>query len=100
MAGKGVEFDTSQGAGKTLAQVLRVYVNAAYPERGSECTQATRSSLLQLAEEIARKSEEASPAGLRRRQLPMIRSAIDWYFSEIQSDMDHVREALLKRLNN
>ena len=99
MATRGLAFDTSQGAGKTLAQVLRVYADAAYPERGSECSQATRSSLLQLAESIAVKSADGTPLDLRKRQLPMIRSAVEWYFSEIQTGMDHVRDALLDRLH-
>jgi uncharacterized protein YjhX (UPF0386 family) len=96
---RGSLFDTGQGAGRTLARVLRVYVNSAYPQNGSECSQATRSSLLQLAEKIAVSSGSGQPVTLQKRQLPLIRSAVAWYFSEVQSDMEQVREALLKRLN-
>lgn len=95
---KGLEFDTGHGAGKTLGQVLRVYVNAAYPRNGSECSQATRAALIQLAEQITLASEESVPVLLQRRQLPTLRTAVEWYFSEIQKEMDHVRDALLKRL--
>jgi hypothetical protein len=95
---QGLEFDTDQGAGKTLCQVLRVYADAAYPQNGSECSQATRSSLLQLAERIADAGKKEQPVRLQRRQLPMLRSAVEWYFSEIQKEMHHVRDALLARL--
>ena len=95
---QGLEFDTGSGAGKTLGQVLRVYANTAYPQNGSECSQATRSSLLQLAERIADAGQQEQPIRLQRRQLPMVRSAVEWYFSEIQTEMNHVRDALLARL--
>jgi hypothetical protein len=95
---RGLEFDTGHGAGKTLGQVLRVYANTAYPQNGSECSRATRDSLLQLAEQIRLAGEQQQPARLQRRQLPMVRSAVEWYFSEIQKEMDHVRDALLDRL--
>lgn len=95
---RGLQFDTDQGAGKTLGQVLRVYVNTAYPRNGSECSQATRAALLQLAEQIALASAESRPVLLQRRQLPTLRTAVEWYFSEVQKGMDHVRDALLARL--
>ena len=94
----GLEFDTGQGAGKTLGQVLRIYANSAYPQHGSECSQATRSSLLQLAEQIAAAGETETPVRLQHRKLPMLRSAVDWYFSEVQKGMEPVRDALLARL--
>ena len=93
-----IGFDTARGAGKTLAQILGVYVKSAYPPGGSECTQATRSSLLQLAERIKDKAVEEEIILLRRRQLPLLRNAVEWYFSEVQPDMNSVREALLERL--
>jgi hypothetical protein len=95
---RGLEFDTGQGAGKTLGQVLRVYVNTAYPRNGSECSQATRAALIQLVEQITLASEESRPVLLQRRQLPTLRTAVEWYFSEIQHDMNQVRDALLARL--
>lgn len=95
---RGIEFNTGQGAGKTLAQVLGVYINAAYPPDGSECSQATRSSLMQLVEKIGRKAAQQQTVNLPRRQLPMLRTAVDWYFSEIQKGMDNIRDALLERL--
>ena len=95
---QGLLFDTGQGAGKTLGQVLRVYANTAYPQNGSECSRATRDSLLQLAGRIADAGRQEEPIRVQRRQLPMVRSAIEWYFSEVQKGMDHVRDALLARL--
>ncbi len=95
---RGLEFDTDRGAGKTLAQVLRVYTNTAYPQNGSECSQATRAALIQLAEQIALAGEESRPVQLQRRQLPTLRTAIEWYFSEVQKEMTPVRDALLQRL--
>jgi hypothetical protein len=95
---RGLEFDTDRGAGKTLGQVLRVYTNAAYPLDGSECSQATRAALIQLAEQIALAGEESRPVQLQRRQLPTLRTAVEWYFSEVQKEMTPVRDALLERL--
>ena len=95
---RGLEFDTDRSAGKTLAQVLRVYTNTAYPQNGSECSQATRAALIQLAEQIALAGEESRPVQLQRRQLPTLRTAIEWYFSEVQKEMTPVRDALLQRL--
>ena len=95
---RGLEFDTGEGAGKTLGQVLRVYANTAYPPNGSECSRATRDSLLQLAGRIADAGRQEESIRVQRRQLPMVRSAVEWYFSEIQTGMDHVRDALLARL--
>jgi hypothetical protein len=96
---RGLEFDTGRGAGKTLGQVLRVYTNAAYPRNGSECSQATRAALMQLAEEIALAGEHARSVQLQRRQLPTLRTAVEWYFSEVQKEMTPVRDALLARLS-
>ena len=98
MRRRGQPFDTGRGAGKTLAQVLRVYVSAAYPQQGSACSQATRSALLQLAGRIASDSANGEAVHLQKRQLPLIRSAVSWYFSEVERDMDHVRDALLDKL--
>ena len=95
---RGIEFDTGDGAGKTLAQVLRIYADAAYPQGGSECTQATRASLQQLAQQIAETSARHENLMLSKRQLPLLRSAVEWYFSEILLDMDHVMNGLLERL--
>ncbi|MGD1991366.1 MAG: hypothetical protein PVF16_07160 [Chromatiales bacterium] len=93
-----LEFDTGRGAGKTLGQVLRVYTDAAYPRNGSECSQASRAALIQLAEEIALAGEQSRPVQLKRRQLPTLRTAVEWYFSEVQKEMMPVRDALLARL--
>ncbi len=95
---RGLEFDTGRGAGKTLGQVLRVYTDAAYPRNGSECSQASRAALIQLAEEIALAGEQSRPVQLKRRQLPTLRTAVEWYFSEVQKEMMPVRDALLARL--
>lgn len=94
-----LEFDTGRGAGKTLGQVLRVYTDAAYPRNGSECSQASRAALIQLAEEIALAGEQSRPVQLKRRQLPTLRTAVEWYFSEVQKEMMPVRDALLARLS-
>lgn len=99
MKKRGVAFDTTGGAGKTLAQVLSVYIKAAYPENASECSQATRSSLLQVVDEIVKQDAGHATVTLKKRQLPMIKSAIEWYFLEVQKDMNHVKDALLSRLN-
>jgi len=63
-----------------LAQAIRAYTNAAYPAGGSDCSQVSRTALLDTASLC-----EAHSVGdlmLRRRQLALLRTGVRWYFSE------------------
>ena len=63
-----------------LAEAIRAYAQAAYPPGGSECAQVARETLFDTANECA-----AHPGGLlvlNKRQLPMLRSALHWWFGE------------------
>ena len=70
-----LDIEASQAVGKALY----AYADAAYPPGGSECSQASNQSLKQLAESflIANKT----PLKLKKRQLPMIKAAIRWFYS-------------------
>lgn len=65
---------------RALARVICAYVDAAFPEGGSECAQVSRATLLETA---ARCEQHAGgPLGLRRRQMPVLRGAVRWALSE------------------
>lgn len=66
-------------AGLIAASIL-AYANAAYPPGGSECAQATHQSLKDLAIKFSRPSEQGIL--LKKRQLPLIKAAIRWFYSE------------------
>ena len=68
-------FDDSQA----IAKALYVYAEAAYPPGGSECSQASNQSLKQLAERLL--VAHKTPIMIKKRQLPMIKSAIRWFYS-------------------
>ena len=74
-------FDNSGGSGEQLAKLLRQYAHTAYPPGGSECAATSRETLLDYAASAADGTLDIS-----NRQLPMIKAAINWYFSEIESN--------------
>lgn len=75
-----VDVDCDAASARELARALRAYADAAYPPGGSECTQVARSTLLDTAAGCEQHSGGALP--LRRRQLPILRSAVRWWLSE------------------
>ncbi len=64
-----------------IAQAVSAYAHAAYPPGGSECAQASHQALMDIARGI---HVEATGRGyaLKKRQLPMLRTAIEWFYSE------------------
>jgi hypothetical protein len=73
----GVDCDAAT-AGR-LAEAIRGYAHAAYPAGGSECAQAARAALLEAAASCDR--HQSGNLALRRRQLPLLRAGVRWYFS-------------------
>ena len=63
-----------------IAKAVYIYADAAYPPGGSECAQATNQALKELAGRISRSTDQAFI--LKKRQLPLIKAAIRWYYSE------------------
>lgn len=81
-----------------LAHILQEYAQAAYPPGGSECAQATRESLLQLADTISHAENSAeNHAGINSRQRPFLKSAINWYYEDV-IDNPEQHALLLDRL--
>lgn len=77
-----------------VATILRDYASAAYPPGGSECAQATRESLLQLADTIGNAEDHAT---INNRQRPFLKSAINWYYEDV-TDNPQQHALLLERL--
>ncbi|MCK5918306.1 MAG: hypothetical protein KAG34_07760 [Cocleimonas sp.] len=74
-----------------LHKVLTLFINNAFPPNGSDCAQATRSSLLELSEKIKR---DTNSCEISARQRPLLKTAIIWYFDEIEVS-NNQRQALL-----
>lgn len=71
----------SPDTAENIAEALKAYATAAYPPGGSECSQATHQTLFDLANKI----KILGPDGklrLKKRQLPVMKTAINWYYSE------------------
>ena len=62
-----------------LGQAIHAYAHAAYPDGGSECAQVARQTLLETA--ALCESHADGRLVLRRRQLPLLRAAVRWFFS-------------------
>lgn len=77
-----VHFKATRDAYETLAEVLRSYAHTAYPPGGSECAANSRQLLLDYATHA-----DNGNLSLTSRQFPMIKAAINWYFSEIEKDL-------------
>ena len=80
-----------------IASAVFIYADAAYPPGGSECAQATNQTLKDLAGRISRSAEQAFI--LKKRQLPLIKAAIRWYYSEhVQPESSVDPEKLISKL--
>ncbi len=76
-----------------LYKILALFINNAFPPSGSDCAQATRDSLLELSEKIKNSSENCE---INKRQRPLLKTAIVWYFEEVEvSDTDQQQTLLL-----
>ena len=95
MRKRQLHFNCTDHACEKLAEVLSTYAHAAFPIGGSECAQATRESLLDMANRMGNCIENTF--AINARQRPMLKSAINWYFTEVESD-NELRDDLLKRL--
>ncbi|HHC73999.1 MAG TPA: hypothetical protein ENK78_02845 [Thiothrix sp.] len=72
---------SSKTLGQLLAEVLQHYAYAAYPVGGSECAQASREAVLTLANHFA---DCDTVLELRPRQRPILKNAIQWYYTDYQ----------------
>ena len=96
MKKRQLHFICTNHACEKLAKVLSTYAHAAFPVGGSDCAQATRESLLDMALRLAENKDDVF--AINPRQIPMLKSAIKWYFSEVE-DNSHLQMSLLGKLS-
>ena len=89
-------FDGSKGAAEMMVAILNHYANVAYPIGGSDCAAASREALQSIANNIAQNEQ----AEISRRQRPMLKSAVKWFYteSEYASSAGDVIEVMYGRL--
>lgn len=81
MKRKTHEFDCDAGLASALARAISAYAHAAFPDGGSECAQVSREALLDTARLCT--DHTGGRLAVRRRQLVQLRSAVNWYFTEM-----------------
>lgn len=69
----------SEKDSNAISMALVSYANAAYPSNGSECSQASNQTLKQIALNLG--NSHLQPVEIKKRQLPMIKAALRWYYS-------------------
>jgi len=89
-------FDGSDGAAEMLSAILNHYADIAFPLGGSECAAASREAVHNIIEKL-------KPLGeieISRRQRPMLRSAVKWFYNDsaYASPNDPMYAGLVRRL--
>ena len=89
-------FDGSDGAAEMLGLILNHYADIAFPKGGSECAAASREAVLSIVAAL----QQAEFVELSRRQRPMLRSAVKWFYndSEYSSPSDPMFLILTNKL--
>ena len=82
MKSKTFDLDASAEEAALIAGALHSYAHTAYPPGGSECSQVARETLLESARAISDASALGRIVQLRRRQRPLFKAALRWYFSD------------------
>lgn len=75
-----------------LAEIIRVFAEAAYPQGGSDCAQVAREALLTTATQI---ETADGPATASVRQRPLLKQAVKWYCREVEGLCADQREQAL-----
>lgn len=94
MKSKILPFNCQDNACRRLAEVLIHYAKAAFPNGGSECAQASREALENIAQQLQQSFDTCE---IKARQRAMLKNAIEWYFSEIEQNTAD-KERLLAQL--
>ena len=91
-------FDGSGGAAQAMHAVLNHYANVAYPQGGSDCAATARQALMEIVDRIT----QNELCEISRRQRPMLKSAVKWFYTESEfSDLpgnDSMYQRLLSQL--
>jgi len=89
-------FDGSDGAAEMMVAILNHYANVAYPIGGSDCAAASREALQAIATNIMQAQLAGQDAEINRRQRPMLKSAVTWFYTE--SEYAELNDPLYDRL--
>ena len=89
-------FDGSDGKAEMMVAILNHYANVAYPIGGSDCASASREALQSIAINIMKAQSEEQNAEISRRQRPILKSAVTWFYTE--SEYASPNEVMYDRL--
>jgi hypothetical protein len=89
-------FDGSDGMAGMMVAILNHYANVAYPIGGSDCAAASREALQSIATKIMTAQSEGEEAEISRRQRPILKSAVTWFYTE--SEYASPNEVMYDRL--
>lgn len=79
----------SQSMAELLADILRQYADAAYPQGGSECAQSARQSLLESADNLIAEWDEAlQSTTLSKRLRVMAKAAVRYHVESLVREED------------
>lgn len=91
-------FDGSGGAAQAMNAVLNHYANVAYPPGGSDCAATSRQAIMEIVDKIS----QDEMCEISRRQRPMLKAAVKWFYTESEyADMpgnDSIYQRLLSQL--
>lgn len=95
---KRFQIACDQDTASLLGIVIRSYGDAAFPPGGSVCAQASREALHSIGGNI---EDHAARDGalVSSRQRRLLRSAMNWYFGEIEV-IPRQQQVLLKLLDS
>ncbi len=89
-------FDGSDGAAEMMVAILNHYASVAFPLGGSDCAAASREALHSIAAKLLQAESEGVGAEINRRQRPMLKSAVTWFYTE--SEYASPNEVMYDRL--
>ena len=75
-------FDGSEGGAEMMVLILNHYAEVAFPLGGSDCAAASREAIQGIAYNIMHAESEGCDAEINRRQRPMLKSAVKWFFTQ------------------
>ncbi|MCF6189868.1 MAG: hypothetical protein L3J51_05290 [Cocleimonas sp.] len=89
-------FDGSEGATEMMVAILNHYADVAFPLGGSDCAAASREALQSISAKLLQAQAEGLDAEINRRQRPMLKSAVTWFYAE--SEYASPNEVMYDRL--
>lgn len=98
--GKTLRIVCDAETAKAFARAIRSYAEAAYPPGGSECAQVANQALRESARKIdaAARDPDCAEVEIPRRQRVMLKTALEWYVKQPETDLPDTVHARLQRL--